>query len=201
MFNKKLYMALILGVFPPVLLPSLQKYAQNRLLSNIYKNKSNLFSFNFPKLFYNRLFLLFRRQTQVFKNKKLIVDLDYNKDKMSELYPDVFDKDNTYKAIYNNNKLAALITYRRNRLGNVYIASIETDKKYQKRGYARALLRYAIKDSKKHGAKQITLMVDPDNYSAIQLYESEGFTKRPNTIFGYYVYKIPQKPTDVFWRE
>lgn len=204
MSNKNLSVFLIFLIHSTALPFSLQKYAQDKLLSNLYKNKSNLFSFNFTKLRDNRLFLLFRRQAQVYKNKKLIVDFDPNKDKLSELYPDVFDADNTYKVIYDNNKLASIITYRKNRLGNVYIASIETDKRYQNKGYGRTLLRYAIEDSKKHGAKQISLMVDPHNYNAIALYESEGFIKLPNTIFGYYVYKIPRKikkSSDTFFRE
>jgi ribosomal protein S18 acetylase RimI-like enzyme len=201
MFNKKLYMALILGVFPLVLLPSLQKYAQNRLLSNIYKNKSNLFSFNFPKLFYNRLFLLFRRQTQLFKNKKLIVNFDPNKDRMSQLYPGesyLEKRAAICKVIYENNKIASRIIYYETKPGYFYISYLDTDQKYQKKGYARALLEYAIGDSKKHGAKYIKLLVKRKNYDAIALYESEGFVpkkykKKHKPSFITYYYKVPKK--------
>lgn len=73
---------------------------------------------------------------------------------------------------------------------------MNTDQKYQNRGYARTLLQYAVKDSKKHGAKCIKLIVKRNNYDAIALYESEGFVRKKykkkykNEYITYY-YKIP----------
>lgn len=87
--SNNLFFILILLTQSNIFSFSLQRYARYRLLKNIKKNKSNLFSFDLTKLWDNRLFSLFRRRVQVHKNQKLIVDFDPKKDWKSELYPGV----------------------------------------------------------------------------------------------------------------
>ena len=54
---------------------------------------------------------------------------------------------------------------------------IVTDKNYQRRGYADALLKTALSELFGRGVKEVFLEVRQSNVGAIKLYSSNGFTK------------------------
>ena len=57
------------------------------------------------------------------------------------------------------------------------IYAINVDKKYRRRGFARAICETLLTEGKKRGAKKAYLQVVSDNAPAIALYESLGFGK------------------------
>lgn len=56
-----------------------------------------------------------------------------------------------------------------------YISNVLVDRKYQGRGYGKAIIREALKILKKNGAKIITIDVDKDNIAAFKIYLNAGF--------------------------
>mgnify|MGYP003413425329 CR=1 FL=1 len=61
--------------------------------------------------------------------------------------------------------------------GEAYITNIAVFENHRKSGVGRALLKAACNASKKRNCEFITLEVRESNFSAISLYESEGFEK------------------------
>lgn len=57
------------------------------------------------------------------------------------------------------------------------IATIGTNKAYQKKGYGQMMLDYIIEDVNQNGCEVITLEVRVSNEKAIRLYEKNGFIK------------------------
>ncbi len=86
-----------------------------------------------------------------------------------------------YLAKYNNLIIGMVIilntisTALGNKVGILEDMRIHPD--YQKLGYGKKLINYAINNSKKNGIKRITLLTDHDNYNAINFYQKEGFLK------------------------
>lgn len=61
--------------------------------------------------------------------------------------------------------------------GEAYITNVAVFEKYRKCGVGRALLKAAFEGAKNRNCEFITLEVRESNFSAIALYESEGFEK------------------------
>lgn len=61
--------------------------------------------------------------------------------------------------------------------GEAYITNIAVFENYRQKGIGRALLREACRGAESRNCEFITLEVRESNYSAIALYESEGFEK------------------------
>lgn len=59
--------------------------------------------------------------------------------------------------------------------GEYYIDSVAVDPEHRHKGVGTALLSHAIAKAKVLGAPLVTLVVDPDNPSAMSLYQSLGF--------------------------
>lgn len=55
------------------------------------------------------------------------------------------------------------------------IATIGVKKEYRRRGYGQVMIDYIVKDLNEKGAENISLEVRVSNFSAIALYEKNGF--------------------------
>lgn len=51
------------------------------------------------------------------------------------------------------------------------------DREYRGKGYGTKLIKYAVEEAEKRGAKRVTLLTDDTNESAIKFYEKNGFKK------------------------
>lgn len=66
-----------------------------------------------------------------------------------------------------------------------YIYGLSTVKKYEKKGYAKKLLEYAISEMKKLDIKKIELTVVKTNERAVNLYSKMGFTVKEELLDEY----------------
>lgn len=74
-------------------------------------------------------------------------------------------------------KPVAFATYYRKQGCEAHIQFVAVDKNYRKRGYARAMLDYIMKDALAHGVCVVTLLTRITNIPAQTLYRSYGFTQ------------------------
>ena len=51
------------------------------------------------------------------------------------------------------------------------------DREYRGKGYGTTLIKYAVEEAEKRGAKRVTLLTDDTNESAMKFYEKNGFKK------------------------
>jgi len=67
--------------------------------------------------------------------------------------------------------------------GEAHILTLCVDPNFQRRGYARMIMNFMLRLARKWQAETVYLEVRPDNYAAIRLYVSLGFSevgRRPN---------------------
>ena len=83
----------------------------------------------------------------------------------------------TIKLYYQQNYPAGFICYFMKSKYEGYILILAIDKAYRNKGYARALINYAINDLKKRGAIFIKIVTRTNNKAARLLYESVGFVQ------------------------
>lgn len=89
------------------------------------------------------------------------------------------EKDGKYNLYIDENKVSTATAYTFDDVENfdwILLADITTFKKYQRKGYALALLTKILEDlKKKYPKKGYYLLVKSDNIPAIKLYQKLGF--------------------------
>ena len=89
------------------------------------------------------------------------------------------EKDGKYNLYIDGNKVSTANAYTFDGVANfdwILLADITTFKKYQRKGYALALLTKILEDlKKKYPKKGYYLLVKSDNIPAIKLYQKLGF--------------------------
>ncbi|KIO27811.1 hypothetical protein M407DRAFT_188718 [Tulasnella calospora MUT 4182] len=67
-----------------------------------------------------------------------------------------------------------------------YIAMLSVDKRFRKRGIGSELVRRSVQSMLLHGAEEVTLETEFDNYAALSLYASLGFM-RDKRLYRFYM--------------
>ena len=92
-----------------------------------------------------------------------------------------------------NNKSSCIVTLYFNGKANVAIVdSVETTKKYRKKGFATKLMEKVLQFAKDNGADSVELVVNHDNEAAIRLYEKVGFEPTKKIYYRKILNKWPE---------
>jgi diamine N-acetyltransferase len=110
--------------------------------------------------------------------QKGLVGSNENSLAMCYIYPEI-----NPLGIYLDEKIIGFITHALDADDNIYyINRFMIDENYQGKGYGRKALSLLIEKLKNNGVKRLEIIHKPDNYSAIKLYESLGFTLTENKV-------------------
>lgn len=102
--------------------------------------------------------------------------------------------DTTIKVYVDNNEVVGFIAYRKTKFYEGFVNFLGVEESKRRKGYARKLLEYAIKDLTKQGCTVIWLLTRVVNFKAQKLYESMGFKEYERTDYAVYYKKyVAQK--------
>jgi len=97
------------------------------------------------------------------------------------------------KVLREKNKLAGFTAYYLKKKGLYQVLFLAVNKNYRGKGYGEQLLRYALQDTKRLGAKKVRLVTRSANFPAQRLYKRVGFEQvdvREDGKFIYFEYDL-----------